>query len=111
MQSNGAALEDWARNPLESTDYGVWPTGDAWLVYPGNRSSIRFERLREGIQDFEKLRIVRAAFIASSDTASIQEIDAMLSRFNQVPSQEKVISDINDAKVLLNQRNKELTAR
>jgi len=101
----------WARNPLESTDYGVWPTGDAWLVYPGNRSSIRFERLREGIQDFEKLRIVRAALTASGDTASIKKIDAMLSRFNHVPSPEKVRSDVNDAKVLLNQLSKELSIR
>jgi hypothetical protein len=28
-------------------------------VYPGARSSIRFERLRDGIQDYEKIRILR----------------------------------------------------
>jgi hypothetical protein len=54
---------------------------------------------------------VRAALTASGDTASIQKIDAMLSRFNHVPSPEKVISDVNDAKVLLNQLSKELTIR
>ena len=29
------------------------------MVYPEARSSVRFERLREGIQDYEKVRILR----------------------------------------------------
>ncbi|HEY5368179.1 MAG TPA: DUF4091 domain-containing protein [Hanamia sp.] len=38
----------------------MWPSGDTYFVYPGGRSSIRFERLREGIQDYEKFKILRA---------------------------------------------------
>ena len=34
------------------------------MVYPDNRSSIRFETLREGIQDAEKIRVLREEFIA-----------------------------------------------
>ena len=30
------------------------------MIYPGPRSSIRFERLREGIQDYEKIHILGA---------------------------------------------------
>ena len=103
------AYAHWGSNPLENTDYGAWPTGDAWLVYPGNRSSIRFERLREGIQDFEKLRILRAALTEAGDSQSINAIDKMLSRFNTVPAPEKVIEDVNAAKELLNQLSKEVS--
>lgn len=97
------AYAHWNRDPLETTDYGAWPAGDAFLVYPGNRSSVRFERLREGIQDFEKLRIVRAALTAAGDTESIEKIDEMLSKFDMVPSREQVAIDVNDAQALLNQ--------
>ena len=39
--------------------FGNFPAGDCFLVYPGG-SSIRMERLTEGIQDFEKIRILRS---------------------------------------------------
>lgn len=57
------AYNSWNRNPLESADYnssGNWPSGDCFLVYPGNLSSLRFESLRDGIEDFEKINILRA---------------------------------------------------
>ncbi len=103
------AYAHWNRNPLETTDYGNWPTGDAWFVYPGNRSSIRFERLRDGIQDFEKLRIVRAALVEKGDSKSIKTIDKMLERFNKVPSPAQVAIDVNAAKKLLNTLSRTLT--
>ena len=37
------------------------------MVYPGGISSIRFEKLREGIVDFEKIRILRDLAGKSSD--------------------------------------------
>ena len=55
------ALCSYTLDPFMTTDYPRrnWPTGDCYLIYPGPRSSIRFERLREGIQDFEKVRVLR----------------------------------------------------
>ena len=37
------------------------------MVYPGGISSIRFEKMREGIIDFEKIRILRELAAKSSD--------------------------------------------
>ena len=37
------------------------------MVYPGGNSSIRFEKLREGIVDFEKIRILREVAGKSAD--------------------------------------------
>ncbi len=53
------AFNSWEQSPLWDLRGIRYSPGESFLVYPGARSSIRFERLREGIQDFEKLRIVK----------------------------------------------------
>jgi len=53
------ANNSWPENPLLDSRFTRWPSGDTYLVYPDAQSSIRFERLREGIQDYEKIRILR----------------------------------------------------
>lgn len=72
------AYNAWNRNPLQSTDFGYWTTGDCFLVYPGNRSSIRFERLRDGIEEYEKINHLRARASESPEAAAI--IDSMNTR-------------------------------
>ncbi|MGG5462065.1 glycoside hydrolase domain-containing protein [Clostridium sp. B9] len=49
------SFDNWVENPLETTDHTRFESGDCFIVYP-ERSSIRFERFREGIQDNEKMR-------------------------------------------------------
>lgn len=53
------AYNSWTENPLQTTDYVAYTSGDCFLVYPGNRSSVRWERLRDGIEEFEKIRLLR----------------------------------------------------
>lgn len=53
------AYNSWNKNPFETTDFKNWPSGDCFLVYPGNLSSIRFERLRDGFEEYEKIRLLR----------------------------------------------------
>ncbi len=73
------AYNSWNRNPLETTDFGNWPSGDCFLVYPGNRSSIRFERLREGIEEFEKINLLRArAGESPQAAAAVESMNARL---------------------------------
>ncbi len=52
------AYNSWVADPMHDTRFRTWPAGDTFFVYPNSKSSIRFEKLREGIQDFEKLRIL-----------------------------------------------------
>ena len=78
------AFHSWVENPLVSTDFTSWPSGDCFLVYPGDRSSIRFERLRDGIESFEKIRILREAAAATPSpekTAALAKLDAVLADF------------------------------
>jgi hypothetical protein len=73
------AYNSWNRNPLASTDFGNWPSGDCFLVYPGNRSSIRFERLRDGIEQYEKINLLRSrAGESSAAAAAVQKMNERL---------------------------------
>ncbi|MGL5243961.1 MAG: glycoside hydrolase domain-containing protein, partial [Sarcina sp.] len=51
------AYDSWVKAPLVSTDHVKFESGDCFQVYP-ERSSVRFERLIEGIQDNEKIRYI-----------------------------------------------------
>jgi hypothetical protein len=53
------AYNSWPEKPSVDSRFRKWPSGDTFMVYPNAQSSIRFERLREGIQDYEKIRILR----------------------------------------------------
>lgn len=59
------ALTTWPENPLHETLYSChpWrrdlPPGDEFLLYPGPRSSVHWEMLRDGIEEFEKLTWLR----------------------------------------------------
>lgn len=61
------SYNSWPADSVRDSRFTAWPAGDTYLVYPDARSSIRFERLREGIQDYEKIRILRGE-LASDNT-------------------------------------------
>ena len=52
------AYNCWPLDPMKDTRYDNYASGDCFLVYPGNRSSVRFERMRDGIEEYEKLRVL-----------------------------------------------------
>ena len=75
------AYNNWTSDVLHDTRYKTWPGGECYQIYPGPRSSIRYEKLIEGIQDYEKIRILREQFIAEKNKAKLAEIDKMLAPF------------------------------
>lgn len=49
-------------DPLKDTHcYPYFPCGDSFLVYPGPRLSLRWQSLVDGIEDCEKIRVLREA--------------------------------------------------
>ena len=78
------AYNCWVEDPLQDTRFEKWPAGDTFFIYPGPKSSIRWEKLKEGIQDFEKLRIISNELKNSSDPeakAKYQKLEEILSQF------------------------------
>ena len=52
------AFNSWTRDPERDARFRSWAAGDTYMVYPGGRSSVRFEKLIEGLQDYEKARLL-----------------------------------------------------
>ncbi len=67
------AYSSWNSDPLKSADFGEWHPGDCWLVYPGNLGSVHFERLRDGLEDFEKITLLRKAAAAAGASPALQQ--------------------------------------
>ena len=75
------AYNNWTEATLQDTRFRTWPGGDCYQIYPGPRTSIRFEKLIEGIQDFEKIRILRDQFTREKKVEKIKELNNILSAF------------------------------
>ena len=67
------AYNSWAEDPQYDSRFGNWMSGDTYLVYPYNRSSMRFERLIDGIEVTEKIRALRAAGVDMSGVDAVLE--------------------------------------
>jgi len=97
------AYNCWTKDPLRDTRFGAWSSGDAFLIYPGPRSSIRFERLIEGIQDFEKIRILKGQFIRNNEPDKLLQLEKALHNFDVNALDDLVAAKmINDAQAILN---------
>lgn len=75
------AYNSWTLDPLTDTRFRTWPAGDCFVVYPGGRGSVRFSKLVEGIQDFEKVRILRAQWQKTGNEAKLGQLTGILKSF------------------------------
>jgi hypothetical protein len=82
------AYDAWPADPMRDARHTLWPAGDCFLVYPGGNSSIRFEKLREGIVDYEKIRILRGLARQSRNEQAknlVKSLENHLNRFTREP--------------------------
>lgn len=75
------AFNSWTKNPLQDSRFSAWPAGDTYQVYPGPLSSIRFEKMIEGIQDYEKIEILRGEYRKKKQFDKLNELDTALKGF------------------------------
>lgn len=107
------AYDAWPADPMRDARHELWPAGDCYLIYPGGASCIRFEKLREGIVDFEKIRILRQKAKRSTDKtvqALIQQLDDHLKVFlvEKDFNTEKIKGDVNKGRELVEQLSEKL---
>ena len=72
------AYNSWTVTPEDDSRFTAWPAGDTYVIYPFSVSSIRWERLVQGIQQFEKYRILFAEAKAGGDEARVKELEKLL---------------------------------
>lgn len=83
------------------------------MIYPGAASSIRFEKMREGIVDYEKLRIMRGKAARSSDPGVKQLANALEHQLKIFTTEkefrsEKLETDIREGQQLLEELSEKL---
>ncbi len=54
------AFNNWTEDPIIDSRFRSWPSGDTYIIYPNAETSVRWERLVEGVQQYEKWRILGA---------------------------------------------------
>ena len=94
------AYNSWVEDPIRDSRFRKWVAGDTYLVYPEGRSSIRFERLVEGIQDWEKIRLLKTEF--SGDDAKLQTLHDLLEPFRSSVAFDGWEQTLRNARATLN---------
>ena len=72
------AYNSWTITPEEDSRFTAWPAGDTYVIYPFSLSSIRWERLVQGIQQYEKYRILLAEAKAKGDNSRVKALEKQL---------------------------------
>ena len=98
------ALNSWVKDPLLDSRFTAWAAGDTYILYPGGRTSTRFERLIEGVQAYEKIRVLRNETDKRGRKKNYdKQIEKILEPFSEFNLQEVPASKVvNQAKAALN---------
>lgn len=72
------SYSNWNNTPMTDSRFQRLPPGDTFFVYPDGRSSIRYERMLEGIQLSEKIRLLRKEFADKKDVDGLLALEAAL---------------------------------
>ena len=97
------AYNSWTAAPFLDSRFRAWAAGDCYIIYPYGYSSIRMERFIEGIQDFEKIRILRKEFEDKNATTKLKSLNSVISMFAADKIQpDNAAKYINTARKVLN---------
>ena len=91
---------NWDEDPLIDSRYRKFGSGDTYCYYPGNRSSVRFERLIEGIHQYEKVQILREEYNDNPD--KLYKLNTLLGRFTGSVAGEECAALVDDLEAFLN---------
>lgn len=72
------AYNSWTLTPEDDSRFTAWPAGDTYVIYPFSISSIRWERLVQGIQQFEKYKILLAEAKAKGNASRVKALEKLL---------------------------------
>ncbi len=99
---------NWDEHPLTDSRYRKFGSGDTYSYYPGNRSSVRFERLIEGIHQYEKVLILKEEY--ANDAEKTKTLKSLLIPFrNNAISGEECAKLVNNIEAFLNGDDVEVT--
>lgn len=72
------AYNSWTLDPNYDSRFRAWSSGDTYIVYPNNYPSLRWLKLHEGIQQFEKYKMLLKKAQDRKDSAKVQKLETLL---------------------------------
>ncbi len=92
------AYNSWCKSPNQDSRFGSWPSGDCYLAYPEGES-MRMKQLVRGIQDYEKIRILKSGL----NDKQKKQLDDLLKSFitTKIEETTDVAKMVEDAEKLL----------
>jgi len=100
------SYNNWVTDPLTDSRFRTWPAGENYIVYPDARSSVRFEMLRDGIEDAEKIRLLREQFTVQNQAEKLKALNDLVAGFNRVEKPENTDEMVLKAQNILNELSK-----
>ena len=72
------SYNSWPMRPEYDARFRNWASGDTFFIYPYARTSMRFERLIDGIEVAEKIRTLRKKYAGREE---LKPLEAVLEKF------------------------------
>lgn len=96
---------NWDDHSLTDTRYRLFASGDTYLIYPGARSSVRYERFIEGVAMAEKVRILRQYFSENGNKKQLDLLNTMVKSFvlPGIPEGKRASQMVDELQAFLNQ--------
>lgn len=103
------SVNSWPHNPEYDSRFRLWGSGDTYSLYPYARPSMRFERMRDGVEAYEKVRILREKYADRPE--ALKPLEDALEKFGSYKLTDNSLpwTDIlAEANAALNQVSKDL---
>lgn len=95
---------NWDDKPLTDSRFRMFAPGDTYCIYPGPRSSVRWERFMEGVAMAEKIRILRDELKSKHDMEELKRLDDAVKAFEPegIPQGKTAGQMVDELQTLLN---------
>lgn len=95
---------NWDDRPLTDSRFRMFAPGDTYCIYPGPRSSVRYERFIEGVAMAEKIRILRDEYRREGNTEALRQLNEAVKAFEPegIPEGKTASQLVNALQQLLN---------
>lgn len=102
------AYNSWPARPEYDSRFRRWGSGDTFQVYPYARSTMRFERFRDGIEAYEKMHILRKKYAGDPALQPLEEHLAKMASLKLTDKSLPWYEMVDQAQSLLNSISKQL---
>ena len=102
------AYNSWPARPEYDSRFRRWGSGDTYQVYPYARSTMRFERFRDGVEIYEKVHVLRKKYAGNPALQPLEDHLVKMAGLKLTDTSLPWYDMVQEAQNLLNSISKEL---